>query len=359
MDEIAEQPFALYLVLALVAAVLPAGRARAIAGIGLALAALGTAAESVGGFSAGSTFATINEILIGLGAIIVATAGVLAWRARRFAGGYAPAGALSGPRTFPDPLLLAGFLLAAAGPHLILLGAGAFLCLLAAARMTLQSRRGAWLVLLVVGVALLGAAFFLLFTILGAAGGRMSELSAGPFSLPAERLIVLLTGCASLVLAGLPPFHRAPWRLLLAPLVAMLLVRVLIPTLPGGLGDWRAPAMLFLVVALAVGAVREAWPQALVAGGLFTLWSGFPGGVFAGCLLVLWGWLLEAGVLSAPGAPLPLRGRWSGLVALLPALAAPFALGATLAVEVVLSVVAVLVLAVGFGIAAMRRPRPA
>ena len=62
-----------------------------------------------------------------------------------------------------------------------------------------------------------GAGFFLLFTILGPAGGAMSQLAAGPFSPPAERLLAVLLGIAPLALAGVFPFHRAPWRGSLSP----------------------------------------------------------------------------------------------------------------------------------------------
>lgn len=359
MDAIAEHRFPLYAVLAVVVVLLPTARARALAGAGLGLAALGVAADSAGGAVSGTTFATTNEILIGLGAAVVISAAVLAWRFRHASGGAAGSAAEPALRFHPDLLLLLGLLLAAAGPHLILLGAGTFLVLLSAARLTLLSRRPAWLALIICSAGLLAAALFLLFTILGSHGGGMANLASGPFSPAAERLLVFLIGLASLSLSGLPPFHRAPWRLSLAPLGAVLLVRVLAAALPEGLGDWESPAMLWLVAALAYGALAGRWPIVLVAGGLISLWSGLTAGIFPGCVLVLWGWLDGAGLLTTARLGGPGRERWSGLKALVPALAAPFGLAAALSSEVLLPVLAVVAISLALAIEAGRRPRPA
>jgi hypothetical protein len=355
VDAIVERPFLLYAALALLAVALPAPRARALAGMGLAIAALGLAADSMGGPSSGTGFATTNEVLMGLGAAVVILAAVLAWRFRPAA--IVPA-AIRLARPRPDPLLLLGLLFAAAGPHLILVAAGIFLVLLSAARVAVLGRFRAWLALVVFDAALLVTALFLLFTILGPSGGGMASIASGPFSPAAERHLVLLVGLASLSLSGLLPFHRAPWRLSLAPLAAILLSRVLAAGLPEGLGDWESPAMLWLVAAMAYGAFSGRWSAAMVAGGMITLWSGLTAGIFPGCLLVLWGWLDDAGLTDPARLGADAR-RWNGLKALVPALAAPFALAAALSAEVVLSVLGVAAISLALAVEAGRRSRPA
>jgi len=359
VDAIAEHPFPLYALLGVIAVFLPTARARALAGAGLGLAALGIAAGSAGGRASGTTFATTNEILIGLGAVVVVSAAVLAWRRRLASGGIARAPGEPAVRSRPDtdPRHLLGLLVATVVPHLIVLCAGIVLVLFSAARdKRLGSHRG-WLALLGGAAALLAGALFLLFTILGSLGARMAEIASGPFSPAAERLLVLLIGIASLTLSGLPPFHRAPWRGSLAPLSAILLARVLAAALPGGLSDWETPAMLWLVAALAYGAWSRHWSMVAVAGGLISLWSGLTAAILPGYVLVLWGWLDDAGMLDTGRLGWTNRERWSGLKALVPALAAPFGLAAALHAEVLLPVVAVVAIVLVLVLEAGRSPR--
>ena len=357
MDAIAERPFILYALLGVVTVLLPTARTRALAGAGLGIAALGLAADSVGGASSGTTFATINEVLIALGTVVVLMAAGLAWRLRRTSGAVVWTPVESPARTWPDRQLLLGLLIAAAGPFLLLLAAGTLLVLYLPARRVLLAGRRGWLALLLCGAALLAVGFFLLFTILGTLGARMAEIASGPFSPAAERLLVLLIGLASLSLSGLPPFHHAPWRLSLAPLAAILLARILAAALPDGLRDWDAPAMLWLVAALTYGALSGRWAIVAVAGGLISLWSGLTSGILPGCVLVLWGWLDDAGILDTGRLGGTNRERWSALKALVPALAAPFGLAAALNAEVLLPVLAVVAISLALAIEAGRRPR--
>jgi hypothetical protein len=359
VDAIAERPFILYALLGVVTVLLPTARTRALAGAGLGIAALGLAADSMGGDASGTIFTAINEVLIGLGAAIVILAAALAWRLRQTSGRVVRTPGEPPARSWPDQEVLLGLLIAAAGPYLILLGAGALLVLFRPARSALLKDRYGWLALLLGAAALLCVALFLLFTILGSLGASMAEIASGPFSPAAERLLVLLIGLASLLLSGLPPFHRAPWRLSLAPLAAILLTRILAAALPGGLGDWDSPAMLWLVAALAYGAWSRHWSIVAVAGGLISLWSGLTAGILPGCVLVLWGWLDDAGLLDTGRLGGTNRERWSGLKALVPALAAPFGLAAALHSEVLLPVVAMVAISLALVIEAGRRPRPA
>jgi hypothetical protein len=359
VDAIAERPFILYALLGVVTVLLPTARTRALAGAGLGIAALGLAADSMGGDASGTIFTTINEVLIALGAAIVILATALAWRLRQTSDGVVRTPVESPARSWPDPQLLLGLLIAAVGPHLLLLGVGTLFVLFRPARRALLNDRRGWLVLLLGAAALLAGAFFLLFTILGSLGSRMAEIASGPFSPAAERLLVLLIGLASLTLSGLPPFHRAPWRFSLAPLAAILLSRILAAALPGGLADWDTPAMLWLVAALTYGALSRRWSLVAVAGGLISLWSGLTAGIFPGCVLVLWGWLDDAGMLDPGKLGGTNRERWSGLKALVPALAAPFGLAAALHSEVLLPVMAMVAISLALAIEAGRRPRVA
>jgi hypothetical protein len=359
VDAIFESPFILYALLGVVAVMLPTARARALAGAGLGLAALGVAADSAGGDGSGTTFTTMNEVLIGLGAAVVIAAAVLGRRFRQASAAADRPAAEPAARFGPDLLLMLGLALAAAGPHLMLFAAGVVLVLVSAARQTVLTERRPWLVLLISGAALLAVALYLLFTILGSEGGRMVHIATGPFSPAAERLLVLLFGLASLLLSGLPPFHRAPWGLCLAPLGAVLLSRVLAAAMPEGLSVWESPAMLWMVAALAYGALTRRWAIVMVAGGLISLWSGLTAALFPGWVLVLWGWLHDARLFDANALSWLKRERWSGLQALVPALVAPLGLAAAMRSEVLLPFLGVVAISVALGIEAGRRPRSA
>ncbi len=364
MDPILERLPLVYAAAVALSLLLPTARARALGGIGLCLIALAAAGDKVGdavGEPGGSSeFTTINQGFAILGAAVVLAALVLVSRhrlrslsgARRAEAGIAPAADTL------DPLLLAGLLLAALGPHLLIVAAGALVALVAAIRQVIRAERPLWLGPLLLSGALLGTAFALAFTILGPLGGRLAMLPAGPFSPAAERLLVMLLGSATLLMAGLPPLHGAPYGLALAPLGAVLIGRILAPAFPGGLSDWQPLAMLLLVGSLAYAAFRGRWSQAAVAAGFLALWSGQRNGVLAGLVLVCWGWAAWAAGQALARRGIRLDARWAGVPALIPGLAILPALIATLRSQVVLSVVAVLVVAIGLGRVVLRRSGP-
>jgi hypothetical protein len=352
VDPLANRPLLLYAGLLLVTVLLPTFRSRALAAAGLGLAALGIAAEAVGAGVPGGAFSTVNRSLIVAGAAIVGFSAIRAWRERGPAAEGTPAPI---PFAVPGPLLLAGLLCTAYGPHLILVAAGIFVTLLSAAAATLRSRRVWWIGVIGFSGILFSAGCFLLFTILGPLGGRMMDLAAGPFSPPAERLLTILFGVGSLAIAGVFPFHRAPWRQSLSPLAALLLARVLLPAFPEGVGDWQAPAMLWLAAAVAVSALSGRWAAAMVAGALLGLWSGRPEGVDSAGILLLFGWLADAGLLPPPRIFAVGRERWSGVWFAVPAAGIPLVLGATLRVQVLISVLALAAAVIALGLESRRR----
>jgi hypothetical protein len=344
VDALLEGLEPVYFLLVCVVAVQPAARFRALAGVSLTLLGLATAAERVAGPGTHGAFNTSNEVLAGaaiLGVLAVVLRGLLRSGGPRPPAPSAPQGGRSQAESQLDLLLVAGSLLAAFSPHLLLLGLGMLLGLASAVRAVLRAGRPLALVLLLAGGGSVTIGLVLMLTILGPDGGRVARLAEGPFSLAAERLLVLLIGSASLLLAGLPPFHQLPWGRRLAPLSTILLVRLIAGPFPLGLATWQAPLLLMLLAGLVWGALRNQWPLVAVAGGMMAIGSGMPAGVRAGCVLVAWGWLVESGAVVAARRGVTLRARWAGLPALPAALAGLPALTAGLRAQVLISVLAV------------------
>ena len=334
---------------------LPTNRGRALAGIGLCLIALAAAGDAVGGRGGGSQFTATNEGLAVVGAAVVVAA-LLLVAGHRLQCRVPPRPLETHPvpaADAGDALLFAGFLLGALGPHLLLVALGVAVSLAGAIRRVIRARSALWLGPLLVAGALFAIGFALIFTILGPLGGALAILSAGPVSPAAERLLVMLMGSSVLLIAGLPPLARAPYRLGLAPLGAVLIARILAPAFPGGFTDWQPLAMLLLVASLSYAAFTRRWAHVAAAAGFLALWSGERTGVRAGLVLVCWGWAVSAGTLVLARRGIRLDSRWAGLPALIPGLAILPALVATLRSQVVLSVVALLVLAMGLGRAAL------
>jgi len=340
VDALFERPDGLYAGLVLLVVLIPRVRLRALGAAGLVLVLLGAASNRVGGPSSGTTFATVNEVLIVLGAVIVlGAAGVAVVRAGSARDSASSRLAPQSPAPNSHPLLFIGLTLALAAPHLVVVELGILLALVAAVRDTLREKRLVWLAVLILGAGMLGAAFVVATTILGPEGGRITALAEGPFSPAAERMLVMLIGAGTLLLAGLPPLHGSPWGLGLAPLTAIMLGRIVLPAFPGGALEWQPMAMLLCAGAGISAALTRRWAALATAAGLAVLWSGIPSGVLAAGVLVLWGWLLD--LVDRGGRPRmsKLPERWSGLVMLVPALAALPALAAALGAQVVIPVV--------------------
>jgi len=341
VDALLERLAGLYYGLGALVALLPAARHRALGGAGLVLLGLASAANAVAFPGAAAGFVTINELLALSGALLVAGALVSALTRKR----SPDAAGLPAPGLAPlfpsfDLLLLSGLLLAALAPWILLLGLGAALALASATRAALRSRRPLGLLLLLPASAALGSGLALLLTILGPEGGRVAALGEGPLSLAAERLLTLLLGGAALALAGLPPLHRVAWGRSLAPLSAILLLRIVLPGFPAGLLTWQVAAFLLLAVSMSWSALTGRWGQAAISGGLMALWSGGEGAI-PGAVLVAWGCSVEIGNALAQRRGVVLSERWRGLATIPAALAGLPALRAGLRAQVLFSVLAV------------------
>jgi hypothetical protein len=186
----------------------------------------------------------------------------------------------------------AGVFLAALGPHILLIFTGVILAAVAVGAETLGRRRysAAWPV--VITLAALGPAGWLLATIAGDQRLATVALPDLPLSPAAEALLAPLVLLAAWSLAGLWPLRRS--RLTgLAGLAGLFLVaRLAIPALPEGLDHWRPLAYPILSLGLWQAVVSRRWPAGLIGGALFALISRTPDGSAAA-------WWLGAAALAA------------------------------------------------------------
>ncbi|HTL04990.1 MAG TPA: hypothetical protein VL241_04540 [Gemmatimonadales bacterium] len=337
MDALAGRLPLVYAALAVLVALLPTPRRRALGGSGLGLLALATAAERVAP-QGDLRFHQVNFALAAAGILLV----LLAPLARGPADRIQPAAAAGTAPRRSHLLLPTGLLLAVLAPHLLLVGLGAALAVGWASANGLRAHRTLALAVLLFAAGCLGTALALMLIISGPLGGRLAGLAEAPFSLAAERLLTLLLGSALLLLSGATPFVRLPWRVALAPLAAALLLRLVAPLFPEGLRAWQAPAMLLLAIGVTWSVWRRAWPEAAIAGGLLALWSGFPEATLPGSVLVGWGWVVDTGATAGASRGVRMQPRWAGLMALPAGLAALPALTAGLRAQVLIPVLAVL-----------------
>jgi hypothetical protein len=333
-----------FLLILVGAALLPPSRARRAAGLaaaasGLALAGLaGTepGAGSLAGLPSG--FLAADAALVVLGAVLAIGSALVAVIDRRSAptvagavalapggmllgwggGGLvaaAPAGALvlaalaevgvgaglmlagwylrfapPADRARAHPLailggLLAGALAAAIGPHLgvVVLGVIVAAC---AGHLLQRAEGGPRLPLAPAATLPLLPAWWLMATIAGPEGLRVSGLATLPFSPAAEKLLAVPLLVAAWAVAGLWPLHRHLPGALVAPVGAFLLARVAIPAVPSGLEHWRPLAMPLVVAGVWHAALSGRLPRVAVG----MAWVGLlaPGGTgLAGAALLL------------------------------------------------------------------------
>jgi len=179
----------------------------------------------------------------------------------------------------------AGVLLTALAPHVLLIFAGMALGTVAISADGIGRHRLSSLTPVVITVATLGAAGWLLVTIAGDQSLATSALSELPLSPAAETLLAPLLLLAAWSVAGLWPMGRSPLTGLAGLAGLFLLGRVAVPALPDGLEHWRPLAYPILGLALWQAVASRRWAAALIGGGLFALVSGTRDGVAAACWL--------------------------------------------------------------------------
>jgi hypothetical protein len=181
--------------------------------------------------------------------------------------------------------LLAGALVAAAGPHVAFVFAGVILGVWSS-HLQRRSAGGPTVPVAPLLALLLLPAWWLMATIAGGEGLRIAAVGSLPFSPAAERILAPLILAAAWGTAGLWPLHRQVPGALAAPLGALLLARVAIPAVPDGLELWRPLAMPLVVVGIwhaALGGRRAAMAVGLAWVGLLA--ATRPGLLGAGLLL--------------------------------------------------------------------------
>lgn len=246
--------------------------------------------------------------------------------------------------------LLAGGVAAAAGPHLSVVVVGAIVA--ASCGWLLERTAGGSRVPLApLLTLLLLPAYWLIGTIAGPEGLALGTLPTLPISPAAERLLAPIFLVAAWATAGLWPLHRQVPAALVAPVGALLLVRVALPLVPAGLEHWRPLAMPVIVAGIWHAALSGRLTRVAVG----VAWVGLLGASHegrVGAALLFSGGLTRELLRHAGGR----FGRWAPVVRVAAVLAA--GAGALLAVEsglgaeVVYTVIAV----GGVALAAIRTP---
>jgi hypothetical protein len=191
---------------------------------------------------------------------------------------------------------------------------------------------------LLLGLLLVPSAWFVV-TVAGPDAWSLQGLRDAPFSSAGETLLAALLLPATLLLAGVWPFGALAGGPRLAPLGALLLLFMVVPMLPEGLEHWRSAYAGWLVLAALVAAATATWPRVMACAGLFAIACGSGVAFGAGAALTV-----IASVLSLRSVSGEALLRLAYLAAGACGIAA---LRATLANEVVYSVLMLLVVGVG------------
>jgi hypothetical protein len=176
-----------------------------------------------------------------------------------------------------------GVVLAATGPHLLVVGLGVLLASLAvwAGEARPRGFRAALPFLLTAG-ALIPAGWLLL-AIAGEQKLAVVSLSDLPLSPAAEALLAPLLLGAAWSLTGLWPLPRSRVAGITGVAGALLLARIAVPVLPHGLEHWRPLAFPVLALGVCQGIASGRWPAVMIAAALMALVSGsaeFPAAVW-------------------------------------------------------------------------------
>lgn len=229
--------------LALIAAVMGwRGAESAAAKAAVIAQAAGTGALGLGG---ASLLAQTSPGTTLVALLMVLTIGLLLLLPGRFVRPAAVEPALSRPVAGTVGLAI-GAVAVAVGPHLsvvilgaVLAGWSGYLVQRGAGGPRIPTAAALTLILL--------PAWWLMATIAGPEGLRMTALAELPLSPAAERLLAPALLLGAWALSGLWPLHRQMPAAFTAPVAALLLARVALPAVPEGLEDWRALAMPVVV----------------------------------------------------------------------------------------------------------------
>ena len=169
---------------------------------------------------------------------------------------------------------LAGVVLAATGPHLLIVGLGVLFASLAVWGGSARPRGFPATLPFLVTVAALIPAGWLFLAIAGEQGLAVVSLSDLPLSPAAEALLAPLLLVAAWSVTGLWPLPRSRVAGVTGVAGVLLLARVAVPALPQGLDHWRPLAFPILAIGLWQGIVSGRWATVMIAGALMALASG-------------------------------------------------------------------------------------
>lgn len=208
-------------------------------------------------------------------------------------------------------------------PHLATVLGGALVAFVAAFA---ASRRGPWTAWgLLPAVPVL--AWMLLWTMHlgGPLGGWIPALVDGPFSPRAAWLLAGLSGLVVSLGAGLWPWHGFTIPVLLAPVSVAVGGTFAVMLVPDGVQWWQPLAAPLAVVAAGHAVATGRAAGALVATGVYGLWTGTQLGAIGGALLITSGWVVclapRSWLARLPWPPRVLPATWiipaAGLLAVL------------------------------------------
>jgi hypothetical protein len=147
---------------------------------------------------------------------------------------------------------------------------------------------------------LLVPTYWLLRTIAGPVGTSIGALPSVPLSPAAESVVAPALLLVAWGVSGLWPFHRQAPGALLAPVGALLLLRIGQPLVPGGLEHWQPLAVPLLVAGIWHAAARGRWPLLAAGAGLLGILVLSAGGAVGAACLFGAGLLLEMSALRPP-----------------------------------------------------------
>ncbi len=149
-------------------------------------------------------------------------------------------------------------------------------------------------------VLLLIPTYWLLRTIAGPVGTSIGALPSVPLSPAAEAVVTPALLLVAWSISGLWPFHRQVPGALLAPVGALLLLRIAHPLVPGGLEQWQPLAVPLMVAGIWHAAVHRRWSLLAAGAGLLGIVVLSPAGAAGAAWLFGAGLLLEASAMRTP-----------------------------------------------------------